>query len=86
MPIREFLNVAINGGARQVIAWGVSPQDWSPFITSPSEQIAAVPFGASPDFEPTPVADGMVAAFKIPQRRPSVRLTQLQISLAATSG
>ena len=57
---REFLRLVLGAGVKTIVAWGVAPEDWA---ATGSEQIAAVPFGASPGFAATSIASAMTASF-----------------------
>ena len=58
---RDYLRLVLGAGVRTIVAWGVAPEDWA---ATGSEQIAAVPFAASPGFAETSIAAAMRATFQ----------------------
>ena len=58
---RDYLRLVLDAGVRTIVAWGVAPEDWA---ATGTEQIAAVPFAASPGFAETSIAQAMTASFQ----------------------
>jgi endo-1,4-beta-xylanase len=57
---QQFLDVLLDEGGDTVVTWGVAPEDW---VQTGVEQIASVPFAASP-FAITPLFNGIDTALK----------------------
>jgi endo-1,4-beta-xylanase len=81
---RDFLDIALAEGADTVTTWGVAPEDWA---ATGSEQIAAVPFGASPTYATTPIYKGILQALEgLTARSVGQTTTTFLSALGVTSG